>query len=585
MPSNVSTKTDEDQTDDPYILPMFNRRLAGKVRHIDGDTAVLEDSRVPQIALRDAHVEPSMSTFERLGRKLLASHYDSFQRDLLGCLYNVSGADKQLERLRQMLTFNDLQGDLPCCVDLSVRLDGKLTEIGHGMGVGLARKCAAPQCSLRPGGSITVPWPVDPQIEINGPFDADSFERKQAKIGLIFPCEYQGHVERFAAQLRDGVPAAGKIQPFAQGMVRKFRLQGIEFVSAPIIFKAARAQAYREAALETARQGVDIAIVVVTDEDRNLTGADSPYYVSKAALMSQGIPVQMVRIPTILQQTIAYSLNNIALALYAKLSGIPWTLSVQQRLVHEVIVGIGSARVGFDRLGDRDRLVGITTVFSGDGNYLLANATAEVVADNYQEALLASLEANLTELRRRFGWQPKDKIRIIFHQSFKRYKETEAAAVAQLVSRLTDFEVEYAFVQVSEDHDWKLFDPSAQGIKFGTNKKGAAVPERGQIVPLGPRAALVTLTGPRQLKTDLQGCPRPILVAIHPDSTFQSLDYIAKQVFDLTFMSWRSFMPSTRPVSIAYPSLVVSLLGNLKQVPNWNPDILTTRLRESRWFL
>ena len=574
-----------EETDDPYILPMFNRRLAGKVRCITGDTALLDDSRVPQIVLRDAHVEPSMSTFERLGRKLLGSGYDSFQRDLLACLYKVSGADKQLERLRQMLIFNDLRGDLPCCVGLSIRLDGKLTEVGQGMGVGLARKCAPPQCSLRPGGSITVPWPVDPQIEINGPFDADSFERKQAKIGLIFPSEYQGHVERFAAQLRDGVPTAGKTQPFSQGMVRKFRLQGIEFAFAPILSKGARAQAYREAALETARQGVDVAIVVVTDDDRNLTGADSPYYVSKAALMSQGIPVQMVRIHTILQQAIAYSLNNIALALYAKLGGIPWTLSVQQRLVHEVIVGIGSARVGFDRLGERDRLVGITTVFSGDGNYLLANATAEVAADNYQEALLASLESNLAELRRRFGWQPKDKIRIIFHQSFKRYKDTEAAAVAQLVSRLTDFEVEYAFVQVSEDHDWKLFDPSAQGIKFGTNKKGAAVPERGQIVPLGPRAALVTLTGPRQLKTDLQGCPRPILVAIHPDSTFQSLDYIAKQVFDLTFMSWRTFMPSTRPVSIAYPSLVVSLLGNLKQVPNWNPDILTTRLRESRWFL
>ena len=574
-----------EETDDSYILPMFNRRLAGKVRHIDGDIALLDDSRVAQIALRDAHVEPSMFTFERLGRKLLGSGYDSFQRDLLGCLYKVSGADKQLERLRQMLSFNDLRGDLPCCVGLSIRLEGKLTAIGQGVGVGLARKFAAPQCSLRPGGSITVPWPVDPQIEINGPFDADSFERKQARIGLIFPSEHQGHVERFAAQLRDGVPTNGKTQPFSQGMVRKFRLQGIEFFSVPVIAKGARAQAYREAALETVRQGVDVAIVVVTDDDRNLTGADSPYYVSKAALMSQGIPVQMVRIQTILQQAIAYSLNNIALALYAKLSGIPWTLSVQQRLVHEVIVGIGSARVGFDRLGERDRLVGITTVFSGDGNYLLANATAEVAANNYQEALLVSLESNLAELRRRFGWQPKDKIRIIFHQSFKRYKDTEAAAVAQLVSRLTDFEVEYAFVQVSEDHDWKLFEPSAQGVKYGIKKKGAAVPERGQIVPLGPRAALVTLTGPRQLKTDLQGCPRPILVAIHPDSTFQSLDYIAKQVFDLTFMSWRTFMPSTRPVSIAYPSLVVSLLGNLKQVPNWNPDILTTRLRESRWFL
>jgi hypothetical protein len=111
------------------------------------------------------------------------------------------------------------------------------------------------------------------------------------------------------------------------------------------------------------------------------------------------------------------------------------------------------------------------------------------------------------------------------------------------------------------------------------------VPDRGQIVPLGPYAALVTLTGPRQLKSDAQGCPRPVLVAIHRDSTFQSLDYIAKQVFDLSFMSWRTVMPSSRPVSISYPNFVVQLLGSLRQVPSMNPDILTTRLRESRWFL
>jgi len=288
---------------------------------------------------------------------------------------------------------------------------------------------------------------------------------------------------------------------------------------------------------------------------------------------------------TILLDSIAYSLNNIALALYAKLGGIPWTLSVQQRLVHEIIVGIGSARIGADRLGESERLVGITTVFSGDGNYLLGNATAEAPANQYKDALLLSLQTTLSELQRRFGWKKGDKLRIIFHKSFKRYKDAEAEAVSRLVGQLTNFDVEYAFVQVSADHDWKLFDPMAQGVPYRRARKGAAVPDRGQIVPLGPRAALVTLTGPQQLKSDLQGCPSPMLVSVHPDSTFSSLDYIAKQVFDLTFMSWRSFMPSTQPVSIAYPNLIVDLLGNLRQVPNWNPDILITKLRESRWFL
>ena len=575
------------EEEDPRILPMFSRRLAGRVKQVVGDTAHLEDARVPKLALADAFVEPNLASFERLGRHLLQDRYEAFQEELQQRIFEVSAADRQLERLRQMLKFADLGGDLPACAGLAVRLQGVLSSIGFGIGVGLSHRLSTPQCSLRPGGSITVAWPVDDGIIKNGPFDADSFERKQARVALIFPRQFEGNVDSFAAQLRDGVPTSGGNQIFPQGMVRKFRMRGIDFIRMQVPAGANRAQNYKAAALDAARQNVDAALVVVTEDDRKLFGAESPYLVGKATLMSQGIPAQMVRIQTVMQRNVGYSLNNIALALYAKLNGIPWTLSVQQRLTHEIIVGIGSGRVGSDRLGEHERLIGITTVFSGDGNYLLGNATAEVMAEGYQQALLNSLENTIAELRRRFGWQQGDKLRIIFHQSFKRYKDAEAAAVKDLIGQLKDFEVEYAFVTVGDDHDWKLFEPAERGVQnYGQGpRKGAGVPARGQIVPLGPYAALLTLTGPRQLKTDMQGGPRPLLVAIHRESTFKSLDYIAKQVFDLSFMSWRTFMPTTRPVSIAYPNMVVKLLGDLRAIPNWNPDILTTRLRESRWFL
>lgn len=576
----------EHDIDDPYIQPTFNRRLIGRIERIEGNEAILADARRERIALDKTHIEPSRLNFEQVGRKILVSAYEAFQRQMLYRLHEVSAADKQLARLQRLIDdFGDLQGELSCCVGLSISLDGRLTRISQGVGVGLSRKLHTPQCSLRPGGSITVPWPVDPKIEANGPFDADSFQHKQPLVAVLFPVNQKGHVEQFAAQLRDGVPANGANTPMQQGMMRKYRLLGLDFEFFEIDPREEKGHAYRRAALSAAQRKVDAALVVVTDEDRLLYGAQSPYFTAKAVLMSQGVPVQAVRLSTIMQNNAAYSLNNLALGLYAKLGGIPWTLSVQQRLVHEIVVGIGSARIGFDRLAERERLVGITTVFSGDGNYLLGNATTEAASDQYQIALLDSLRASLDELKRRFGWRAGDKLRIIFHQTFKRYKEAEAQAVECLVAELKDFEVEYAFVQISGDHGWKLFDPSAQGARYRQSRKGVQVPERGYIVPLGPRAALVTLTGPQQLKTDRQGCPSPMLVSVHPNSTFSSLDYIAKQVFDLTFMSWRTFMPSTQPVSIAYPNLVVDLLGNLRQIPNFNPDILVTKLKESRWFL
>lgn len=577
----------DNDVEENYILPMFNRRLAGRIARIEGDTAVLEDARIDRVSIDSAYIEASLMSIERIGKQLLGVNYVGFMKKFQSQLYEVSGADKQVARIQKLLKdFKDLKGSLPCCDGLSLSLQGHLFEIKDGIGVGLARKLSLPACSLRPGGSITVPWPVDPEIDRNGPFDADTFEPKDIIITVIYPPSYKGNVEQFLAQLRGGVPSTNARQPFKQGFIRKFRLKSATFILVPVTGNGNTAAAYRAAALEAASKNPHVAIIVLREADKELIGPNSPYYVSKATLMSLGIPVQMVRIETILQPNVAYSLNNIALALYAKLGGIPWTLSVQQKLTHEIIVGIGSARVGQGRLGKSERVVGITTMFSGDGNYLLGNTTKEVNTEEYFDALLGSLRADIEMLRKRFGWQAGDRLRIIFHQSFKKYRDIEADAVKQLVAELNQFEVEFSFVHVSWDHAWKLFDPNKPGvISYGKSIKGVAVPDRGWVLPLGPRAALITLTGPNQLKTSLQGCPRPILISIHPESTFHSLDYIAKQVFDLTFMSWRSVMPATQPVSIAYSNMLVNLLAHLRLVPNWNPDVLITKLRESRWFL
>src|SRR5262249_24602429 len=152
--------------------------------------------------------------------------------------------------------------------------------------------------------------------------------------------------------------------------------------------------------------------------------------------------------------------------------------------------------------------------------------------------------------------------------------------VKKFAASLTDFDVKYAFVHVSDSHNWMLFEPSAPGAKFARPVKGRMVPHRGQCVLLGPYTALLTLTVPSQVKMVQQGCPHPVLVNIHEDSTFTSLDYLVRQVFNLTFISWRGFSPSTMPVSISYSNMIVDLLGHLRHVKNWNSDTLATALKE-----
>lgn len=562
----------------------FTRRYVGTIESVNGTTATLADADVATIDLATCYLEADLHTRDVVAQQLLGADAARFITDLQQQTFAITGAEHQLDRLRKLGEWLERKSPFACCPDMKVRIHATPHECQHGIEAGEVRMLAMPRCYLRPGGSISVTWPIDKQIDMHGPYDAESFPDKRVRIAVICPQEFTGDVEQFLGQLRDGINSTDERAPFQQGFLRKYHLTKCDFTIHEVKPRTALHEAYKDAALEALQREPHLSIVVIREQHADLPDETNPYYVTKAALMSQGVPVQVMEIETLRRRN-AYILNNVALAMYAKLGGIPWVLASKPEVTHEIIVGIGSAVLQKSRHGFGDRVIGITTVFSGDGQYLLANNTREVTMNEYIPALTGSLHDTVAYLRKRYGWQQGDRVRFVFHQSFKKYKDIEAEAVKQFSASLTEFDVQYAFVHVSSSHNWRLFDARSDGVPFGNTKKGKSVPSRGAYVPLGPYTALVTLTGPYQLKTPSQGCPHPILVNVHEDSTFKSLDYLAGQVFDLSFMSWRGFNPSTQPVSIAYSDMIVGLLSHLRHVKNWNPDTLNTKLRHTRWFL
>jgi len=570
---------------DSLISPEFARRYLGQILSTNGNTAVLADSDVEEVDTGSCFLEGSRLNVEIVGRTLLGKDYDLFASSLLKVTYQVMGAEHQVQRLNQLGSWLEERSPLTCCVGLGVRVHRTPHECARGLDAGYSQQLRTPECVLRPGGSITVPWPVDKQIDVHGPYDAESFPEKRVRIAVISPEEFVGEVGQFLRQMKEGVPSSKTDSPFRQGFIRKYHLNSCDFTFHEVKRSLSLEEGYKAASLEAVADNPHLALVVIREQCRDLPDSVNPYYTTKARMMSQGVPVQVLKIETLRLRSLPYVLNNLSLACYAKLGGIPWTIVPNQDIVHEIVVGIGSARLTKSRRGAGERVIGITTVFSGDGQYLLSNSTKEVNSDEYLSALVSSLNETVAELRSRFNWHPKDRVRFIFHQSFKKYKDVEAAAVKRFAQSLSDFDVKYAFVHVSMNHNWMLFDPSSPGVQVGRGMKGKMVPNRGLCVPLGPNTALLTLTGPWQVKTALQGCPHPVLVNLHQDSTFTSLEYVARQIFNLSFMSWRGFNPSTLPVSIAYSEMIVDLLGHLKYVKNWNPETLATRLKERRWFL
>jgi hypothetical protein len=419
-------------------------------------------------------------------------------------------------------------------------------------------------------------------LERHGPYSSRTAMKRSPQICVIAEASEQGTVDRLLYKLFEGVDDT----VFGRGFRGLFGME----LRQPVFFTArdGSAAAYRKAtqqALEAvASDGSswDLAFVQVREATRTLRGDANPYLVTKASFLNHQVPTQGFRIETSRQAptNLGYSLRNMALATYAKLGGTPWLLRSEPTTAHELVVGLGSAWAGAGRLGDRQRLVGITTLFAGNGSYWLQTLSRAAPVDEYREAVLESINRAIDRIRHEQNWSKGDQVRLVFH-AFKPFRNREAEAVHTLAAALSDFDVKVAFVHVVGDAPYVLFDEANNGGKGG---RGRHVPMRGPIVEIGDRHALVQVTGATEMKRGY-GMPRPLLIELHQLSTFTDLKYLADQVFRFASHSWRGFLPSPMPVTVGYSQQIARLLGRLRDVTIWSPDSLYGKIGFTRWFL
>lgn len=464
--------------------------------------------------------------------------------------------------------------------------------------------------TLRPGflfgpqGRETGPYP-DQGVKRHGPYKYMQHEQNEPTIAIVCESRCRGRMDQFARTLRDGVlddtwgeatrnRTRAPENPFQGGLIGKLRLSRVTFefeeVSEPT------AEGYAAAIkrlLDRLPETPDLALVQIRSDFQRLRNDRNPYLAAKAAFMTVGVPVQSIQAETADMPitNLGYSVNNLALASYAKLGGTPFVISTRMPATHELIVGLGYSEIGDGRFGPKSRFVGITTLFQGDGRYLVWGQTREVEFENYADALLASLKTTVDMVRKENNWQPRDRVRLVFHV-YKPLKFVEIDAIKALVDQLLEgkYEVEFAFLDISRYHDFALFEPSERGVPYFVDgrraTKGIGVPARGICIQLDERSALLQLTGTKEVKTDEQGLPRPLRLTLHSESDFQDLTYLARQVYSFSYLSWRSYFPAVEPVSIAYSRLIANALGNLRAVPGWNSAVLTAGvLRNRLWFL
>ena len=425
-----------------------------------------------------------------------------------------------------------------------------------------------------------------------GPYDSDLFSPKDLKVLAICKKANRGFFTQQLNALFDGIPTS---RYFKKGLRRKYEFQSIQ----PTIEEVSefRFEEY-DKIISHLDEKPDIAFIEIPASFRQYRIEDNPYYLIKARLLTKDIPVQFIT-TEVLKTANEYVLNQVALQMYAKLGGIPWVLSSAQSVDREIVVGIGNSFI-YDNAyvgNNQERVVGITTFFSGDGQYLLSDRAKDVPYDEYFDELLKSLKGSFNELQKQQGWRVGDTIRLIFH-IFKPIKNTEFDVVSNLIRDYNDYKIQFAFVTISKQHPFLLFDPTQEGRKDNWTKKtvGQYVPLRGTNIVLDSSSCLVQMLGTKEMKTGKHGSSNPLLIKIRKpegkadfqdieELLFTDLHYVVQQLYQFTYLSWRTFMSNESPATLLYSTLLSDLLGKLRRISFWHPDTVNTSLKRKKWFL
>lgn len=567
-------------------------QLAGRVQTVQDNVLLLDDARPELTSLNadEAFLDSNRHNFNSCLSHVFRNRMPEVKASLERQLAQFQSGPVRLEKLRSVV-FKLGGRDLQIVPDVPLTIGSFLSEE--------TRDFPPVQTAPRPVyvfnllGTHTDNW-HDRGLKQYGPYSAETLTPSRPRLCIICQKHRRGHVEQFLHKYLNGVQAQGggqRYPPYPKGFTRQYGLEGISYE----FFETDgdTANDYRRAAMRAIEQQTggakwDLALIQIDERFHKLYGGDNPHLVTKAAFLTQQIPTQHFEMETALapNNQLGYILNNIALASYAKLGGVPWLMQADRTIAHELVIGLGSAHIGQGRLGKKERVVGITTVFSGDGNYWLSNLSRAVSADDYEEALLASLRKTISHVRRAMNWEEREHVRLIFH-SFKPMKDAETNAVKTLMAELGDHDVHYAFLHVVQDHPYLLFDEAQEGVQDYQYRvtKGVFAPLRGRYLRLSNMETLLTLTGAQELKRPQDGMPRPLLLRLHRGSTFYDTSYLAKQVHTFASHSWQSFHPAPLPVTILYSQMVARMLGQLETVPRWNAEVMLGHIGTTRWFL
>jgi Piwi domain. len=296
------------------------------------------------------------------------------------------------------------------------------------------------------------------------------------------------------------------------------------------------------------------------DEERN-----DVYFKIKELLLQKDISSQVVFKDNLGKDAFNFYLPNIAVAILAKLGGIPWRLPYP--LKKDLIIGIGAyknADTGF-------ALIGNAICFRNDGQFEEFKVFPASDVKQLGESLKNSIKAFAKEVSGGCN-------RLIIH--YYKVLGPNERKMLDLTMKQLDLDVPYIFVTVNdtENRDYIVFDEDFEG----------KMPRSGTIVRLRFNEFLLCNNTRYESNTGqkLLGYPFPVKVRVNSQpkelaNDFVTVREILNQVYEFSRIYWKSVRQRNKPVTIEYSELIAKVVSQFKDMKLPTSQTAT----KSLWFL
>lgn len=297
------------------------------------------------------------------------------------------------------------------------------------------------------------------------------------------------------------------------------------------------------------------------------------YYHVKELLLKWGISSQFIDTNKMLQtlnadkqknkSNFSYSLQNIAIAINAKLGGTPWRIAVPQQ--RELIVGVGA----FKNLETNTQYIGSAFSFDNTGAF---NSFEYFQKDELQELAGAIQEAIIN-----YKNAIQNPQRLIIHY-YKDMNEREVEVIENALYKLNfDIPIFVVTINKTESEDIIVYDDAFSD----------KMPYSGRFVNLGNNQYLLCNNTRYEdnIQSNIEGYLFPVKLKINcPTDSFllnqNTIVELIEQVYQFSRIYWKSVRQQNLPVTIKYPEMVAQI------APYFTNGCIPSNIgKDNLWFL